>query len=259
MREHLYDQPLLSLPHILSRSLKCDSHLNGMLRRGPASPTVVVNLLFQTVWPYPCPRPTFKTSWLYRTTSMASLHSVAMQLRIIWMCIRWDDMNTKPPIPNAEGKHQVCKMKFIEVCFFRHHITYLLGNKHSHRWTFNSALIENQLNPKKNILHVQIIEATIINATTIFPGDDRQWNCDNRDSATQKPRQVPPAHPVLSEEGRHSPQRAAKADWLLSYQVGCTTDDGLNEQAHCQYRMIVQKWPGMRKNGLKIEWKHVES
>merc|ERR1719381_189181 len=57
------------------------------------------------VWPYPCPRPAFKTSWLFRTAAMKSLHSVAMQLRILWMCIRWDDMLTKPP--SADGKNQV--------------------------------------------------------------------------------------------------------------------------------------------------------
>jgi len=59
------------------------------------------------VWPYPCPRPTFRTSWLYRTACMASLHCVAMQLRILWMCLKWDDMNTKPP--NPDGKNQVPK------------------------------------------------------------------------------------------------------------------------------------------------------
>ena len=57
------------------------------------------------VWPYPCPRPTFKTSWLYRTAAMTSLHSVAMQLRILWMCVRWDDMATKAP--SSDGKNQV--------------------------------------------------------------------------------------------------------------------------------------------------------
>jgi hypothetical protein len=56
-------------------------------------------------WPYPCPRPTFRTAWLYRTASMATLHSVAMQLRVLWMCLKWDDMNTKPP--NPDGKNQV--------------------------------------------------------------------------------------------------------------------------------------------------------
>jgi nucleosome-remodeling factor subunit BPTF len=42
----------------------------------------------QSAWPYPCPRPTFKMTWMYRTASMQSLHSVALQLRILWACIR---------------------------------------------------------------------------------------------------------------------------------------------------------------------------
>ena len=57
-------------------------------------------------WPYPCPRPLFRTSWMWRTASMTSLHTVAMQLRILWMCIKWDDMATKPPAL-YDGKNQV--------------------------------------------------------------------------------------------------------------------------------------------------------
>ena len=57
-------------------------------------------------WPYPCPRPLFRTSWMFRTASMTSLHAVAMQLRILWMCIKWDDMATKPPL-SYDGKNQV--------------------------------------------------------------------------------------------------------------------------------------------------------
>ena len=78
-------------------------------------------------WPYPSPRPTFRTCWLYRTASMASLHSVAMQLRILWMCLKWDDMNTKPA--NAEGKNQVGgssggsmftgSISLLHVCWYR--------------------------------------------------------------------------------------------------------------------------------------------
>ncbi|XP_040567508.1 nucleosome-remodeling factor subunit NURF301 [Lepeophtheirus salmonis] len=56
-------------------------------------------------WPYPCPRPTFRTSWLYRTASLSSIHAIALQMRILWGCIRWDDMFAKPL--TAEGKHQV--------------------------------------------------------------------------------------------------------------------------------------------------------
>ncbi|XP_077292315.1 nucleosome-remodeling factor subunit NURF301 E(bx) [Arctopsyche grandis] len=57
------------------------------------------------IWPYPCARPTFKTCWLYRTFSLSTLAAVSLQMRILWVCIRWDDMATKPS--NNDGKHQI--------------------------------------------------------------------------------------------------------------------------------------------------------
>ncbi|XP_013407675.1 nucleosome-remodeling factor subunit BPTF [Lingula anatina] len=48
-------------------------------------------------WIYPCPRPLFKTAWRYRTQTAVSLASACVQLRVIWACIRWDDMSVKPP------------------------------------------------------------------------------------------------------------------------------------------------------------------
>ncbi|XP_017781455.1 PREDICTED: nucleosome-remodeling factor subunit NURF301 isoform X2 [Nicrophorus vespilloides] len=57
------------------------------------------------VWPYPCARPLFKTCWVYRTVNLKSLAAAALQLRILWACLRWDDMQVKPP--NADGKHQI--------------------------------------------------------------------------------------------------------------------------------------------------------
>ncbi|CAH2086513.1 unnamed protein product [Euphydryas editha] len=59
----------------------------------------------QLVWPYPCPRPLFKTCWLYRTVNLQWLASAALQLRIMWACLRWDDMAAKPA--TADGKHQL--------------------------------------------------------------------------------------------------------------------------------------------------------
>lgn len=58
-----------------------------------------------TVWPYPCSRPLFKTCWQFRTINVKTLAAVALQLRILWSCLRWDDMATKPP--TSDGKHQV--------------------------------------------------------------------------------------------------------------------------------------------------------
>lgn len=59
----------------------------------------------QLVWPYQCSRPLFKTCWSYRTSNVTTLTAIALQLRILWCCLRWDDMISKPP--SADGKHQV--------------------------------------------------------------------------------------------------------------------------------------------------------
>lgn len=48
-------------------------------------------------WPYPCPRPLFKTAFRYRMQTVKSLAGAALGLRILWACIRWDDMATKAP------------------------------------------------------------------------------------------------------------------------------------------------------------------
>ncbi|VEN57753.1 unnamed protein product [Callosobruchus maculatus] len=58
-----------------------------------------------SVWPYPCARPLFKTCWVFRTVNLKSLASAALQLKILWACLRWDDMQTKPP--TTDGKHQI--------------------------------------------------------------------------------------------------------------------------------------------------------
>jgi hypothetical protein len=43
---------------------------------------------------YPTLRPIFKTCWLYRTNGLSSLNAAALQLRILWACLRWDEMTT---------------------------------------------------------------------------------------------------------------------------------------------------------------------
>lgn len=58
-----------------------------------------------SVWPYPCSRPFFRTCWIYRTLCVNSFASLGLQLRIIWTCLRWDDMQTKPA--TIDGKNQV--------------------------------------------------------------------------------------------------------------------------------------------------------
>ncbi|XP_012254800.2 nucleosome-remodeling factor subunit NURF301 isoform X2 [Athalia rosae] len=74
-----------------------------------------------SVWPYPCPRPLFKTCWLYRTVGLKSLASAALQLRILWACLRWDDMSAKPL--STDGKHQVTtdtEIMSLEILKHRH-------------------------------------------------------------------------------------------------------------------------------------------
>ena len=48
-------------------------------------------------WPYPCPRPFFRTAWRYRTQTLLSIASAAVQLRVLWSCIRWDDIKAHVP------------------------------------------------------------------------------------------------------------------------------------------------------------------
>lgn len=55
-------------------------------------------LIFQTnnaIWPYPCPRPYFKTCWIYRTVMFNTISAAASQLRILWACLRWDELTAK--------------------------------------------------------------------------------------------------------------------------------------------------------------------
>uniref|UniRef100_A0A8B9JZ96 Bromodomain PHD finger transcription factor n=1 Tax=Astyanax mexicanus TaxID=7994 RepID=A0A8B9JZ96_ASTMX len=47
-------------------------------------------------WPYPSPRPTFGITWRYRLQTVKSLAGVSLMLRLLWACLRWDDMAVKP-------------------------------------------------------------------------------------------------------------------------------------------------------------------
>ncbi|EDV95519.1 GH15750 [Drosophila grimshawi] len=58
-----------------------------------------------SIWQYQCSRPLFRTCWSYRTSNATTLSCIALQLRILWSCLRWDDMIAKPP--STDGKHQV--------------------------------------------------------------------------------------------------------------------------------------------------------
>lgn len=56
-------------------------------------------------WPYPSSRPLFKTCWQYRTITLQSIPAIALQLRVLWACLRWDDMQVKPQ--SMDGKTQI--------------------------------------------------------------------------------------------------------------------------------------------------------
>lgn len=74
-----------------------------------------------SVWPYPCSRPVFKTCWIFRTMNVHTLSALALQLRIIWCCLKWDDMATKPP--TSDGKNQITTETEImsqEILKYRH-------------------------------------------------------------------------------------------------------------------------------------------
>uniref|UniRef100_A0A7N8WXJ7 Bromodomain PHD finger transcription factor n=1 Tax=Mastacembelus armatus TaxID=205130 RepID=A0A7N8WXJ7_9TELE len=48
------------------------------------------------IWPYPSPRPTFGITWRYRLQTVKSMAGVSLMLRLLWACLRWDDMAVKP-------------------------------------------------------------------------------------------------------------------------------------------------------------------
>ncbi|KAK7939046.1 hypothetical protein WMY93_002372 [Mugilogobius chulae] len=48
------------------------------------------------IWPYPSPRPTYGMTWRYRLQTVKSLAGVSLMLRLLWACLRWDDMAVKP-------------------------------------------------------------------------------------------------------------------------------------------------------------------
>lgn len=57
------------------------------------------------VWPYPSPRPLFRSCWIYRMLQAETLNALCLGLRVMWACMRWDDMQTKPT--SVDGKNQI--------------------------------------------------------------------------------------------------------------------------------------------------------
>lgn len=58
-------------------------------------------------WIYPSARPLFKNVWFFRTNGLQSLSAFALQVRILWACLRWDDVLAKTgSMGMADGKNQ---------------------------------------------------------------------------------------------------------------------------------------------------------
>lgn len=50
------------------------------------------------VWPYGMtPRPSLRTCWLYRNRIVDTIQDVALQLKVIHTCIRWEELQVRPP------------------------------------------------------------------------------------------------------------------------------------------------------------------
>lgn len=87
------------------------------------------------VWPYPCSRPVFKTTWQYRTANMLTLNSASMQLRILWVCLRWDDMQEKGP---GDGRKQITTdVEIVQ--------TEILKRKHSGRFLEKTSYLRRKV------------------------------------------------------------------------------------------------------------------
>lgn len=74
-------------------------------------------------WPYPCPRPHFRICWLFRTGGLRTLAAVALHLRVMWACLRWDDMQLRPQHHGTDGKYQITtetEIQSLELLKHRH-------------------------------------------------------------------------------------------------------------------------------------------
>ena len=52
-------------------------------------------------WPTGIPRPSFKVAWRFRTQSLRTLAGAGLQLRILQSCLKWEEMNVRPPRGNS--------------------------------------------------------------------------------------------------------------------------------------------------------------
>ncbi|XP_056608103.1 nucleosome-remodeling factor subunit BPTF [Triplophysa dalaica] len=76
-----------------------NDELKKLARRGGIREVPIFNYNAKPaldIWPYPSPRPTFGITWRYRLQTVRSLAGVSLTLRLLWACLRWDDMGVKP-------------------------------------------------------------------------------------------------------------------------------------------------------------------
>ena len=52
-------------------------------------------------WPAGIPRPSFKVAWRFRTQSLKTLAGAGLQLKILQSCLKWEEMNIRPPRGNS--------------------------------------------------------------------------------------------------------------------------------------------------------------
>ncbi|EFP02169.1 CRE-NURF-1 protein [Caenorhabditis remanei] len=52
------------------------------------------------IWPYPAPRPTLDLCWKWQTLNSRSLHCVALQLKIMWSSIKWNEFDPEDSHPD---------------------------------------------------------------------------------------------------------------------------------------------------------------
>ena len=67
-------------------------------------------------WPSGIPRPSFKVAWRFRTQSLKTLAGAALQLRVLQSCLKWDEMNIRPP----RGNSNTVFTSSGEICFSLH-------------------------------------------------------------------------------------------------------------------------------------------
>uniref|UniRef100_A0A673KA52 Nucleosome-remodeling factor subunit BPTF-like n=1 Tax=Sinocyclocheilus rhinocerous TaxID=307959 RepID=A0A673KA52_9TELE len=76
-----------------------NDELKKLARRGGIREVPIFNYNAKPalgIWPYPSPRPTFGITWRYRLQTVRSLAGVSLMLRLLWACLRWEDMSVKP-------------------------------------------------------------------------------------------------------------------------------------------------------------------